>query len=250
MKTSILSIAAVTLLSGCVIYVGNGHAGDLQHEERKLAISATSLQQLIAEAGAGKLDIIGEAGRSEVEMVANIYYYNAEDIRLTLTTRGNSAVLDAGFDKSFYNGNSPYIDVLVKVPQHFGLTLDDGSGDTDIRGLTGDLQVKDGSGDLRISGGANVKVEDGSGNLFIEQISGKLTVDDGSGDLQIRKVTGDVYIDDGSGDIVVNNVGGIVTIDDGSGDINVDGAGGLTIIDSGSGGLKLNAINGPVQIND
>lgn len=250
MKTSILSIAAATLLSGCVIYVGNGHAGDLQHEERKLTVSAETLKQLIAETGAGKLDIIGEAGRNEVEMVANIYYYKAEDIRLSLTTSGSSAVLEAGFDKSFYNGNSPYIDVLVKVPQHFGLTLDDGSGDTDIRGLTGDLQVEDGSGDLRISGGANVKVEDGSGSLFIEQVNGKLVVDDGSGDLTIRKVNGDVSIDDGSGDIVVRDVAGIVTIDDGSGDIDVDGAGGLTIVDSGSGGLKLNAINGPVNIND
>lgn len=250
MKSTVITVLATGLLSGCVIYVGNGHAGDLQHEERKLTLNAASLKQLQADTGAGKLDIIGEAGRSEIEMVANIYYYKADDIRLSLTTSGNSAVLEAGFEKSFYNGNSPYIDVLIKVPEHFGLTLDDGSGDTDINGLQGDLQVDDGSGDLRINGGANVKVEDGSGNLLLEQISGKLTVDDGSGDLIIRQVAGDVTIEDGSGDIVVNEVGGVVTIDDGSGDINVDGAGGLTILDSGSGGLKLNAINGPVKIND
>ncbi|WP_240220166.1 DUF4097 family beta strand repeat-containing protein [Rheinheimera hassiensis] len=250
MKSTVITVLAAGLLSGCVIYVGNGHAGDLQHEERKLTLNAASLKQLQADTGAGKLDIIGEAGRSEIEMVANIYYYKADDIRLSLTTSGNSAVLEAGFEKSFYNGNSPYIDVLIKVPEHFGLTLDDGSGDTGINGLQGDLQVDDGSGDLRINGGANVKVEDGSGNLLIEQVSGKLTVDDGSGDLIIRQVAGNVTIEDGSGDIVVNEVGGVVTIDDGSGDINVDGAGGLTILDSGSGGLKLNAINGPVKIND
>lgn len=232
MKSTVITVLAAGLLSGCVIYVGNGHAGDLQHEERKLTLNAASLKQLQADTGAGKLDIIGEAGRSEIEMVANIYYYKADDIRLSLTTSGNSAVLEAGFEKSFYNGNSPYIDVLIKVPEHFGLTLDDGSGDTGINGLQGDLQVDDGSGDLRINGGANVKVEDGSGDLIIRQVAGNVT------------------IEDGSGDIVVNEVGGVVTIDDGSGDINVDGAGGLTILDSGSGGLKLNAINGPVKIND
>lgn len=250
MKSTVITLFAASLLSGCVIYVGNGHAGDLQHEERKLTLNGSDLKQLQADTGAGTLEIIGEAGRSEVEMVANIYYYNADDIRLSLVRSGSSAVLEAGFDKSFYNGNSPYIDVLIKVPQHFGLTLDDGSGDTDIRGLTGDLQVEDGSGDLRINGGANVKVEDGSGDLFITQVKGKLSVDDGSGQLEIRTVSGDVSIEDGSGDIIVSAVGGIVTIDDGSGDINVDGAGGLTILDSGSGGLKLNAINGPVKIND
>lgn len=250
MKSTVITLFAASLLSGCVIYVGNGHAGDLQHEERKLTLNGSDLKQLQADTGAGTLEIIGEAGRSEVEMVANIYYYNADDIRLNLVRSGSSAVLEAGFDNNFYNGNSPYIDVVVKVPEHFGLALDDGSGDTDIRGLQGDLQVEDGSGDLRISGGANVKVEDGSGNLLIEQVSGKLTVDDGSGDLTIRNVVGNVMIEDGSGDIIVSAVGGIVTIDDGSGDINVDGAGGLTILDSGSGGLKLNAINGPVKIND
>ncbi|MBZ9613494.1 DUF4097 family beta strand repeat-containing protein [Rheinheimera maricola] len=250
MKTRFLSIAAATLLSGCVVYIGSSNANDMQHEERKLTLNAANLSQLVADTGAGKLDIIGEADRSEIEMVANIYYYRADDIRLSLTSRGNNAVLEAGFDKDFYNGNSPYIDVVVKVPAHFGLTLDDGSGDSEIVGLQGNLQLVDGSGDLRISGGANVKVEDGSGNLLIEQVSGKLTVDDGSGDLTIRQVAADVMIEDGSGDIFVSAVGGIVTIDDGSGDINVDGAGGLTILDSGSGGLKLNAINGPVKIND
>lgn len=250
MKNTVITLFAASLLSGCVIYVGNGHAGDLQHEERKLTLNGSDLKQLQADTGAGTLEIIGEAGRSEVEMVANIYYYNADDIRLNLVRSGSSAVLEAGFDNNFYNGNSPYIDVLIKVPQHFGLTLDDGSGDTDIRGLTGDLRVEDGSGDLRINGGANVTVEDGSGNLFITQVNGKLSVDDGSGQLEIRTASGDVGIEDGSGDIIVSAVGGIVTIDDGSGDINVDGAGGLTILDSGSGGLKLNAINGPVKIND
>ncbi|HEX5794161.1 MAG TPA: DUF4097 family beta strand repeat-containing protein [Rheinheimera sp.] len=250
MKTSILTITAATLLSGCVIYVGNGHAGDLQHEERTLALNAANLKQLIADTGAGKLDIIGEDGRNEIALVANIYYYNADDIRLSLVDSGSNAKLEAGFDDAFYSGNSPYIDLVVKVPARFGLQLDDGSGDTDIRSLQGNLQIDDGSGDLRIQGGADATVEDGSGNLNISQLSGKLVVEDGSGDLSISDVKGTVNIDDGSGDITVSNIGGSVTIDDGSGDINVDGAGGLTILDGGSGGLKLNAINGPVKIND
>lgn len=250
MKTSVLTIAAATLLSGCVIYVGNGHAGDLQHEERTLALGAADLTQLVADTGAGKLDIIGEEGRSDVEVVANIYYYDAEDVRLSLVDSGSNAKLEAGFDKSFYSGNSPYIDLTVKVPARFSLKLDDGSGDTDIRGLKGDLYVDDGSGDLQIQGGANAVIEDGSGNLSIRQLSGKLQVEDGSGDLHISDVAGDVSIDDGSGDLTVNNIGGTVTVDDGSGDILVDGAAGLTVVNSGSGGLKINAINGPVKIND
>ena len=73
MKLSLLSLSSALLLSGCVIYVGNGHAGDLQHEERKLALSGVNLQQLQAETGAGSLEIVGEEGRSAVELVANIW---------------------------------------------------------------------------------------------------------------------------------------------------------------------------------
>lgn len=232
MKTGILSIAAATLLSGCVIYVGNGHAGDRLHEERTLNLSAANLDHLVADTGAGKLQIICEEGRDVIELQANIYYYNSEDIRLSLVRRGNDAVLEAGFASSFNSGNSPYIDLIVRVPAQLALTLEDGSGDTDIRGLQGDLNIEDGSGDLRISGGNNAKVTDGSGDLYIEKLSGNLILEDGSGDL------------------IISEIAGIVTIDDGSGDINVDGAGGLTILESGSGGLKINAINGPVQIND
>jgi len=250
MKTGILSIAAATLLSGCVIYVGNGHADDLQYEDRQLSLSAASLKQLVADTGAGKLEIIGEEGRDTIDLQASIYYYDSEDIRLSLISRGNDAVLEAGFANSFYNGNSPYIDLVVKVPARLALTLDDGSGDIEIRSLTGDLNIEDGSGDLRVSGGNNANVVDGSGELYISQLSGNLVLEDGSGDVQIRNVQGAVTIEDGSGDVVISNIGGVVTIDDGSGDINIDGAGGLTIVDSGSGGLKINAINGPVKIND
>ncbi|WP_213999209.1 DUF4097 family beta strand repeat-containing protein [Arsukibacterium sp.] len=250
MKSEILSITAAVLLSGCVIYVGNGHAGDRLHEERSLSLSGADISQLVADTGAGKLEIIGEEGRELIELQASIHYYDSEDIRLSLVRRGNDAVLEAGFASGVYNGNSPYIDVVVKVPARLALTLDEGSGDTDIRGLTGDLTIEDGSGTLRIQGGNNANITDGSGNLFISQLSGSLVVEDGSGDTDIRQVQGRVTVEDGSGDLNISDIGGVVTIDDGSGDINVNGAGGLTILDSGSGGLKINAINGPVNIND
>lgn len=250
MKTPILSIVAATLLSGCVVYIGNGNAKDMQHEERKLALNAASLSTLLADTGAGKLEIVGETARDSVELVANIYYYDADDIRLSLQSRGTDAVLEAGFSQSFNGLNSPYIDLVVRVPANFNLKLHDGSGDTDIRGLQGDLDIEDGSGELRINGGNNANVTDGSGDLYIEQLSGNLQLEDGSGDATIRQIKGIVRVEDGSGDLTISKVGGMVTIDDGSGDIRVDDAGGLTIINSGSGELKLNAINGPVQIND
>ncbi|MAD73652.1 MAG: hypothetical protein CML20_02410 [Rheinheimera sp.] len=250
MKTGILSIAAATLLSGCVIYVGNGHAGDRQHEQRNLTLDAINLSELVADTGAGKLEIIGEEGRQTIDLQASIYYYDSEDIRLSLVSSGNDAVLEAGFANSFTSGNSPYMDVVVKVPARLALTLEDGSGDAEIRGLQGNLNIEDGSGNLTIEGGNNAKVVDGSGDLYISQLRGNLTLEDGSGSAYVENIQGKVTVEDGSGDLQISQIGGLVTIDDGSGDINVDGAGGLTILDGGSGSLNINAINGPVNIND
>lgn len=250
MKLGMLSIAAAALLSGCVIYVGNGHAGDRQHEQRNLSLSADNLNRLVADTGAGKLDIIGEEGRELIELQASIHYYDSEDIRLSLVRRGSDAVLEAGFASSIHNGNSPYIDVVLRVPARLAVTLDDGSGDIDISGMQGDLTIEDGSGALRLSGGNNASVVDGSGDLLISQLRGNLVLEDGSGNADIRQIRGSVTVEDGSGDLMLSDIGGLVTVDDGSGDININGAGGLTIVASGSGGLKINAINGPVKIND
>lgn len=250
MKLTMLSLSLVTLLSGCVIYVDKGHAGDLQFEQQQLQLDAAQLTALSADTGAGKLEIVGEANRSQIEVVAAVHYRKKEDIRFSLKRSGDKAVLEAGFDSNISYGNSPYMDVVVKVPQHFALQLDDGSGDTEIRGLQGDLDIKDGSGDLAIYGGANATVEDGSGDLTIRGLTGKLLLDDGSGDAQIKQIAADVTIDDGSGNLTIENIGGVVTVDDGSGDIRIDGAAGVTIIDSGSGGLKLNNVNGPVKLDD
>lgn len=232
MKTSLLPLVSAVLLSGCVVYVGNGHARDLQHEERSLQLEAAQLQQLVADTGAGKLEIVGETDRSDISVLASIYYYKAEDIRLSLERKGTNAVLEAGFDQQIHYGNSPYIDLLIKVPARLALTLEDGSGDTVIRGLTGKLHIDDGSGDMEINGG------------------GAAVIEDGSGDLTISNLTGALLLEDGSGNLILRQIGGVVTIDDGSGDIDVDGAKGLNIINGGSGGLKINAIDGPVSIDD
>lgn len=248
MKQLVVTLTAISLLSGCVIYVGDGHAGTLQHTERTLKLDSNGLQQLVANTGAGKLQLIGEEGRTNIEVNASIHYYSEEDIRLSLTGSGSQAELQAEFSNSFSMGNSPYMDLVVRVPSGLTLDLNDGSGATDISGLTGDITIEDGSGELSLSGGRNVRVTDGSGSLQISDISGNLSVEDGSGETLIRHVAGDVTVQDGSGELSVSNVGGAVSIEDGSGDINVDGAGALTILESGSGGVKTKNVKGNVDI--
>lgn len=230
MKTSILAFCTAAVLTGCVIHVGGGNRSPDQQSTQRFELDASALHQLQANTGAGSLLIQGEAGRTSVEVVAQIHSYEGIAPDISLKASGNTAQLHASLPGNFIQGNSPYIDLVVKVPTNFALDLEDGSGDTVIEGLTGALQVIDGSGELRINGGSALQLDDGSGDVFI------------------RNITGAVSIEDGSGDLEITQIGGVVTINDGSGDISVTHTAGLTITDAGSGDLDLDQINGPVSI--
>ncbi|MBU2278428.1 MAG: DUF4097 domain-containing protein [Gammaproteobacteria bacterium] len=230
MKTTLLAVATAAILSGCVIHVGGGHSRPEKYSTERFELDASALTKLVANTGAGSLLIQGEAGRTSIEVVAEIYSYEGIDADISLQPQGSNAQLHVSLPSSFVRGDSPYINLVVKVPPAFDLVLDDGSGDTVIDGLAGTLQVTDGSGDLRVNGGSSLRVDDGSGDIFVHNIKGH------------------VFVDDGSGDMVLEQIGGIVTINDGSGDIRVFQTAGLTITEAGSGDLNIDQINGPVSI--
>lgn len=248
----ILVFTAGVSLTGCIINVNAAGMPDLDHQQRELTLDSQDLQGLIAETGAGSLEIIGVEGLTQIKLVADIYSNKDSNddskVILTLEKKANKAKLKADFEQSGFNNYSPYIDLKLQVPANLALDIDDGSGAILISKMTADINVKDGSGELIINGGNNVSIDDGSGDIEVSKISGNLTIDDGSGAIKVTDVRGNIAIDDGSGNIEVANVQSPVTITDGSGDINVFNTKGLTILAAGSGDVKFNKIDGPVSM--
>lgn len=244
----ILVFTAGVSLTGCIINVNAAGMPDLDHQQRELTLDSQDLQGLIAETGAGSLEIIGVEGLTQIKLVADIYSNDDSKVILTLEKKANKAKLKADFEQSGFNNYSPYIDLKLQVPANLALDIDDGSGAILINKMTADINVKDGSGELIINGGNNVSIDDGSGDIEVSQINGSLTIDDGSGAIKVTDVRGNIAIDDGSGNIEVANVQSPVTITDGSGDINVFNTKGLTILAAGSGDVKFNKIDGPVSM--
>lgn len=244
----ILVFTAGVSLTGCIINVNAAGMPDLDHQQRELTLDSQDLQGLIAETGAGSLEIIGVEGLTQIKLVADIYSNDDSKVILTLEKKANKAKLKADFEQSGFNNYSPYIDLKLQVPANLALDIDDGSGAILISKMTADINVKDGSGELIINGGNNVSIDDGSGDIEVSKISGNLTIDDGSGAIKVTDVRGNIAIDDGSGNIEVANVQSPVTITDGSGDINVFNTKGLTILAAGSGDVKFNKIDGPVSM--
>lgn len=230
-------VIAVLALSGCIVHVGGASASADQLEQRTLQLDIADIVTLDAETGAGSLVIIGESGRSTIDVEADIYRVDDENYTLTLERSGSKAELVADISSRSGNnwnfgGNSPRIDVIVKMPADMALKLDDGSGSIDIKGLTNNIEIEDSSGSLEIDGGYNIKIDDGSGSLLV------------------KNATGNVDIEDGAGSLTVINTAGKVTVDDGSGSINIDGAGSLEIVNSGSGGVDISDVAGTVNVDN
>ncbi|MDT3335436.1 hypothetical protein Q4Q49_08985 [Shewanella sp. SP1S1-7] len=248
----ILVFTAGVALTGCILNVNAAGMPDLDHQQRELTLDSQDLQGLIAETGAGSLEIIGVEGLSQIKLVADIYSNkdgnDDSKVILTLEKKANKAKLKADFEQSGFNNYSPYIDLKLQVPANLALDIDDGSGAILINKMTADINVKDGSGELIINGGNNVSIDDGSGDIEVSQINGNLTIDDGSGAIKITDIRGNIAIDDGSGNIEVANVQSAVTITDGSGNINVFNTKGLTILAAGSGDVSFDKIDGPVSM--
>lgn len=236
-------------LTGCIINVNAAGMSDLDHQQRELTLDSQDLQSLIAETGAGSLEIIGVEGLTQIKLVADIYSNKDSKVILTLEKKANKAKLKADIEQNGLNHDSPYIDLKLQVPANLALDIDDGSGAIMISKMTADINVKDGSGDIEVSQiNGNLAIDDGSGDIEVRQHNGNLTIKDGSGAIKVTDVSGNITIDDGSGDIEVANVQSAVTITDGSGDINVFNTKGLTILAAGSGDVKFNKIDGPVSM--
>ncbi|EGM68089.1 DUF4097 family beta strand repeat protein [Shewanella sp. HN-41] len=234
-------------LTGCIINVNAAGMPDLDHQQRELTLDAQDLQELVAETGAGSLEIIGVEGLTQIKLVADIYSNDDSKVILTLEKKANKAMLKADFEQESFNDYSPYIELKLQVPMDLALDIDDGSGAILINGMTANIKVKDGSGELVIQGGNNVSIDDGSGAIEVSQVTGNLAIVDGSGSIKATDIKGNINIDDGSGEIEVANVQSTVTINDGSGDINVVNTKGLTILSSGSGDVTFDKIDGPVS---
>jgi len=244
--------SSLFLATGCVIHTGNfsSQSADV-HMEKKLTLDAEHLKSFDIEAGAGSLSIVGVDGQNDIQVDAEILTSKDRNFTLTLEKSGNEAQLVAEHHShiGFWIGSSPRINLVITMPKHLALDIDDGSGDIEIRDINNNIVLDDGSGSTTLTSiKGDVRIDDGSGDLTAQNIHGSVYLDDGSGELTIANIIGDVEVVDGSGDLSVESATGLVTIDDGSGDIEVNTAGSLKIIDSGSGDLDINNIKSGVEI--
>ncbi len=246
MKQILPTLISLALLQGCIVHV---HADDeLTMQKQQLQLDASQLNGVTAETGAGSLTIIGEPGRTQIAVDATVYSRPDNQVTLSLAAAGKNARLIAKTEQQMSIGESARIDLVVLMPAAMALTLADGSGDLEIRGVQGPMQVSDGSGNIRIHHSGALQLTDGSGAINLADLQGNVLLNDGSGEIEGSNLKAAVQVQDGSGDIRLNGIGGLVTVADGSGDIDINGAAGLTVTSAGSGDVSYQNIRGAVSV--
>jgi len=253
MKTIIVGLA--------IIFFAVNAQASTYREKRELNMEAKGIQVLDISCGAGALVIEGKE-QQDIKVEAEIEIEGISDkkakefikdkIELSLELKGTVAYLKSKINDSFWGPKDTQVNLVVTLPPHLNLKVDDGSGATRLRHMDGDVSIKDGSGSIEVSDTkGNLTIVDGSGSIDVRNIQGDVTVKDGSGGISAEKIGGDLTLMDGSGSIEVSGVDGGVLVDDGSGSIDIhDVEKDVTIESDGSGSCNISGVKGGVFRRD
>jgi DUF4097 and DUF4098 domain-containing protein YvlB len=253
MKTIIVGLA--------IIFFAVNAQASTYREKRELNMEAKGIQVLDISCGAGALVIEGKE-QQDIKVEAEIEIEGISDkkakefikdkIELSLELKGTVAYLKSKINDSFWGPKDVRVNLIVTLPPHLNLKVDDGSGSTRLRHMDGDVSIKDGSGSIEVRDTkGNLTIVDGSGSIDVRNIQGDVTVKDGSGGISAEKIGGDLTLMDGSGSIEVSGVDGNVLVDDGSGSIDIhDVEKDVTIASDGSGSCNISGVKGGVFRRD
>jgi DUF4097 and DUF4098 domain-containing protein YvlB len=253
MKTMIIGLT-ITFLTV------NAHASTYS-EKRELNMAAKGIQVLDISCGAGALVIEGNE-QQDIKIEAAIEIEGISDkkaqefikdkIELSLARKGTAAYLKSNINDSLWGPKDARVNLVVTLPPHLNLKVDDGSGSTRLRHMDGDISIKDGSGSIEVSDvKGNLTIVDGSGSIDVRNIQGDVTIKDGSGGISAERIAGNLTVVDGSGSIDVSSVDGGVLVNDGSGSIDIhDVQKDVTIESDGSGSCNISGVKGGVFRRD
>lgn len=202
---------------------------------------------LVGSDSGGSLEVSGRACASSESALNNL--------QVTSHREGDQLIIDVGGHNSFNVGvfgiSYAYLDLQAQLPASVPVTLNTGSGDAYVSGLT-QLNVQTGSGDLHADHIAGeVSVTTGSGDVELSDIGSLNAGSVGSGDVKARNVHKSVIIGTvGSGDVTLEHVGGSVSVSTiGSGDLVAKDVGGdLSVGAKGSGDVVHSDIRGKVSV--
>lgn len=248
-----LSILACLLASNAWAY------DDCEFEKRiDTTLDLSTASQVNINARAGDLKVVGDGDSGEAVIEAIICaseeeWADASWLKLESGKTAVISVVDPRDGNSSWLANEQFsVDLKVSVPAGLAMSIKDSSGPLSVRG-TGDLTVQDSSGDIDIRDiRGMVNIEDSSGDIDLLQVEGDLVIEgDSSGNISGTEIRGSVLVkQDSSGNIHFEDVQNDFIVErDSSGDIVADTIGGdFRVLKDGSGSIKAKNVSGEIDI--
>lgn len=236
----------------------NAVAGDYgckfsQKMDQELALSS-KVSKLEVDVGAGSLEIKGvDADSISINATACSNDKKAiSRLKVLAETSSDQAKVKTEIPSSMFGKNAnARIDLVLTVPNHLALDVDDSSGSIVVKNVA-DLKIDDSSGSITVKNvNGNLKIDDSSGSINVEKVKGTVELDDSSGSIQVKDVEESVIVhSDSSGSISVSNVSNdVLVVEDSSGSIMVDRVkGDFTVLRDSSGSINYENIGGKVKI--
>jgi DUF4097 and DUF4098 domain-containing protein YvlB len=137
----------------------------------------------------------------------------------------------------------------VACPRATFLTLNQVSGDTRVRRLSGLVTGQHLSGDASLGDVGPVSITEVSGDTRVRTAHGDLQLEKVYGDLRVRSISGDIHLGQISGDVAARGVQGSLSATGVSGDLSVRGVSGLVTCDSVSGSVDAAFLDGGLEVS-
>lgn len=238
------------------LLAANAVAADCEFERKfDETLDLDGVTTLSIVAAAGDLEIRGAPGIASARVQATLCASTQElaDQSEVILEPGLVGVKLPDWNAGIFSGHQyAYADLVLDVPEHLPLDVKDSSGDIEIENVA-TTRLRDSSGNIgvtRLTG--TLTIEDSSGQIDIRGVEGDVDiVSDSSGDIDGRDITGSVRVGrDSSGDIRFQDVGGDVLVErDSSGGIRVATVGGdFRVLNDGSGGVSHRDVSGAIDI--
>jgi DUF4097 and DUF4098 domain-containing protein YvlB len=263
MKT-IVGVAGCLLL---LVLFGSCGQEQMFTENRTLEMSTEGLRVMEINGGNGDIGITGTAAAETITVRGNISVSgeDTEKIRemignqlvFTLEKRGNRAVLNARFAKSFFLvsmflDRGRKIDIDIEVPDSLELAVADDGGNLYIAEMKNDIVINDEDGSCILENitAKSVKIIDNAGPVIVTNAAADIDIIDKSGDIELSRCGGEMRITDTTGDLLLEMCKGALYIDDSTGKITVEEhTGDITIKARSRGDVSLRNVNGQIIQN-
>lgn len=225
-------------------------------------MTAPEITGVRVEIVAGRIEVVGVAGREEVSVVVNpLDRSRPGDVdaaeHASVERAGDTIVVSAPSRRSVL-GKPDCVDVIIEGPEGLAVDATTKHGEVRLAGPLGSVRVSAQYGATRIAEARDLEVHGGHGKVAAELVHGDASIELSSGAARVGRVDGALNIRNKNGSVQVDSVTGAAKVETTNGAIRagaVDGGldarsshGAIRVGDLGAGVTRLETAMGSVKV--